>query len=233
MITLLLSCQCYALPKLAKKVLNNRSSRLVIHDGIDRFGVVPKRHRILQHQQQRVYSTSLSSTNGNNQDTTSLSPVLSNETKNKMEAEMQHILTDVSSFDVIRTNNSLYVDKTKQIYDLILDSQKYMFLARPRGFGKTLLCSILTNLFLGKSKEELFKGLWIHDSKVWDFEKEEHPVIHLDMTKAAGSSSSVEVFESKLKLMLENIAEVNNIKVEPDMMMYNSVFFSMINQFWI
>ena len=178
--SLLLYCQCYALPKLELHHRYSWNSRLSGHGGIDGVGVVPKRHRILQQQQQqqqhlvRVFSTSLSSSysnNGNHQDTTPLS-ALSNDTNNTREAERQSIITSASSFDGIRSNNGLYVDKTKQIYDNILKmrGEKYFFLVRPRRFGKSLLCSTLANLFLGKANEDLFKGLWIHDNKVWDFE---------------------------------------------------------------
>ena len=68
---------------------------------------------------------------------------------------------------------------------------QYYFFVRPRRFGKSLLCSTLSNLFGGKSKEVLYKDLWIGKSGVWDFEKEEHPVIHLDMSEVAGANSNV------------------------------------------
>jgi hypothetical protein len=87
----------------------------------------------------------------------------------------------------------------------------YFFFVRPRRFGKSLLCSTLSNLFQGKSREDLFKGLWIHESKVWDFEKEEHPVLHLDMSKAAGQSSNVEKFESNVNFMVKSLAKQHGI----------------------
>ena len=215
LVSVYLYCQSYALPKLE---LHHRysywNSRLM---GIDGVGVVSKRHRILQQQQQqqlqRVFSTSLFnsySNNGNHQDATPLS-ALSNETNNTR----QDIITSASSFDNIRTNNCLYVDKTQHIYDNILKKrgEKYFFLVRPRRFGKSLLCSTLANLFLGKSKEELFKGLWIHDSKVWDFEKEEHPVLHLDMSKVAGVNSNVESFENKVTFMIRRLAKQHGVNL--------------------
>ena len=54
--------------------------------------------------------------------------------------------------------NAIYADKTKIISDL-LHLSKYVFLSRPRRFGKSLLISTLENLFEGK--RELFKGLWM------------------------------------------------------------------------
>ena len=195
--------------------------------GIDRVGVAPKRHRILQQRQQwlRLFSTSLFrsySNNGNHQDTTPLS-ALSNETNNTR----QGVVISSSSFDNIRTNNCLYVDKTQHIYDTILKErgEKYFFFVRPRRFGKSLLCSTLANLFLGKAKEELFKGLWIHDSKVWDFEKEEHPVLHLDMSKVTVTNSNAANFETLVKGMLNNIASVKKIQFTADETVNISMFF--------
>ena len=228
-VSVFLYCQSYALPKLE---LHHRysywNSRLM---GIDGVGVVPKRHRILQQQQQwqRLFSTSLFnsySNNGNHQDATPLS-AWSNETNNTR----QDIITSASSFDYIRSKNGLYVDKTQHIYDnLLKEKRKYFFLVRPRRFGKSLLCSTLANLFLGKANEELFKGLWIHDSKVWDFEKEEHPVLHLDMSKVAGVNSNVNSFEIKAKEMLNNILLVHDINLPPVNFPIETAFSYVINK---
>jgi hypothetical protein len=114
--------------------------------------------------------------------------------------ERSNIFLTESSFDNIRLNNGLYIDKTREIYDkLLIKGIKYCFLVRPRRFGKSLLCSTLSNLFGGKSKEVLYKDLWIGKSGVWDFEKEEHQVIHLDMSKVAGVDSNVVIFERGVK----------------------------------
>ena len=69
--------------------------------------------------------------------------------------------------------NAVYADKTKIISDL-LHTSKYVFLSRPRRFGKSLLISTLKNLFEGK--KELFKGLWIENNFDW----KEVPVIKID-----------------------------------------------------
>jgi hypothetical protein len=77
-------------------------------------------------------------------------------------------------FREIIEDNYLYIDKTKDIYNLFAQGGKYYFLSRPRRFGKTLLISTLKEIFSGN--KELFKGLWIYDKLQW----EKHPVIHLD-----------------------------------------------------
>jgi hypothetical protein len=86
--------------------------------------------------------------------------------------------------------NYLYVDKTRQLAAL-LASGKYLFLARPRRFGKSLLCSTMHCLYEGR--RDLFAGLAIEAA--WDWSKT-NPVVHLTLT--AADSSSVESLRSSL-----------------------------------
>lgn len=81
----------------------------------------------------------------------------------------------IQDFRELRNAGYLYVDKTKEISDLV-ESGKYYFLSRPRRFGKSLLVSTLKYLFLGE--RELFDGLWIADR--YDFEP--HPVLHFSFS---------------------------------------------------
>ncbi len=90
--------------------------------------------------------------------------------------ELLELPIGTQDFQKLRTCNMLYVDKTRQIYDIARLNAPF-FLARPRRFGKSLLCSTLDYLFRGK--RELFKGLWIDQSN-WEWKT--HPVIHLNMS---------------------------------------------------
>ena len=76
-------------------------------------------------------------------------------------------------FRGIREDGYLYIDKTEQIHRLV-DSGKYFFLSRPRRFGKSLMLSVIRELYSGS--RELFKGLWIEDR--WDWSRTS-PVIHI------------------------------------------------------
>ena len=51
----------------------------------------------------------------------------------------------------------IYIDKTEYVYRMTHSSSKYMFLSRPRRFGKSLLTSTLHSYFSGR--EDLFRGL--------------------------------------------------------------------------
>ena len=80
----------------------------------------------------------------------------------------------VQTFEKIREDGYVYVDKTDLIYQLVTTGTIY-FLSRPRRFGKSLLVSTLKNYFQGK--KELFQGLAIEKlEKDWF----EYPVFHID-----------------------------------------------------
>ena len=71
----------------------------------------------------------------------------------------------IQTFDKIRQDGYLYIDKTKYIYE-ITHPGKYVFLSRPRRFGKSLLTSTFDAYFSGR--KDLFKGLAIEKlEKEW------------------------------------------------------------------
>lgn len=80
------------------------------------------------------------------------------------------------SFESLRKENSLYIDKTAYIEKIISSGSKYYFLGRPRRFGKSLFLSTLQCFF--EAKRDLFKDTYI-DSTGWDWKK--YPVLYLDL----------------------------------------------------
>ena len=85
----------------------------------------------------------------------------------------------IQTFSKIRENGYLYIDKTQYIVDFREKQMSYVFLSRPRRFGKSLFASTLQAYFEGR--KELFDGLAIAD-----YEKEwvKHPVLHFDLSGA-------------------------------------------------
>ncbi len=81
----------------------------------------------------------------------------------------------IQSFETIRTEDFVYVDKTAFVYQMVRRTG-YYFLSRPRRFGKSLLVSTLEAYFLGK--KELFKGLAIEKQET---EWKTYPVLRLDL----------------------------------------------------
>ena len=105
-------------------------------------------------------------------------------------------------FAEIRTEgNFMYIDKTEYVYSMTHSDAKFIFLSRPRRFGKSLLVSTLKYYFQGR--KELFQGLAIEAlEKEWT----EYPVLHFDMSMAKHMEK--EQLESMLNLQLlgyENI----------------------------
>lgn len=86
---------------------------------------------------------------------------------------------DTDQFQLIREQGKIYVDKTGYIYDLVnVRKYQFVFLARPRRFGKSLFCNTLKAYFQGQ--KELFDGLKI--SKL-EQEWKKYPVLHFDMSE--------------------------------------------------
>ncbi len=92
----------------------------------------------------------------------------------------------IQSFEEIRKDGYLYVDKTDIIWHLANRGKKYNYLSRPRRFGKSVLVDTLEAYFLGK--KELFEGL-----KIMSLETEwaKRPVIRLDMSQAGAEPESL------------------------------------------
>ena len=83
----------------------------------------------------------------------------------------------IQTFERIRKEDKLYIDKTAYVYRMTHTSGTFFFLSRPRRFGKSLLVSTFQSYFEGK--KELFKGLAIEK---YEKEWESYPVVHLDMS---------------------------------------------------
>lgn len=83
----------------------------------------------------------------------------------------------IQTFSKLREGNYVYVDKTKLVYRMTHGASSYIFLSRPRRFGKSLLTSTLHSYFDGR--KDLFEGLAIEKlEKEWT----SYPVFHFDMS---------------------------------------------------
>ncbi len=111
----------------------------------------------------------------------------------------------IQTFSEIINRGCVYVDKT----DLMWQAQnlsKYIFLSRPRRFGKSLLTTTFKSFFEGR--RELFEGL-----KVMELEQEwlEYPVIHVDLSMAKGMDT-VEELRGRLSFLLKPYVERYDVK---------------------
>ena len=125
----------------------------------------------------------------------------------------------IQTFSEIITKNYLYIDKTEYVYNMTHFGKKYIFLGRPRRFGKSLLVSTLLSYFEGK--RELFKGLAIEQlEQEWT----EYPVLHFSM--AGGKHLEKEQLERYLLYILEKNERkfgVKNDSPDPNVRLLNLI----------
>ena len=111
-----------------------------------------------------------------------------------MEALQRLYPIGIQTFSEIREKNYLYIDKTEYVYRMT-HFAKYVFLSRPRRFGKSLLASTLHSYFSGR--KDLFQGLAMERlEKDWI----EYPVLHFDMSTAKHVDKEQLLQELNLKL---------------------------------
>ena len=112
-----------------------------------------------------------------------------------MEAKRIKYPIGVQTFDKIIEGSYLYIDKTGLVHDLATN-YSYVFLSRPRRFGKSLLSSTIHSYFAGE--KELFNGLRAGElKKEWT----KHPVFHFDMSTAKHLDEEKLLSELNLKLL--------------------------------
>ena len=107
----------------------------------------------------------------------------------------------IQTFSEIIRGGYVYVDKTDLIWHLA-HYAKYIFMSRPRRFGKSLLTSTLESYFCGD--KDLFEGL-----KIMQLEKdwEQYPVIRLDISMAKAQANADEL-RSTLLWLLRPFADI-------------------------
>jgi AcrR family transcriptional regulator len=109
----------------------------------------------------------------------------------------------IQDFSEMRKLNAVYVDKTALIYRLV-KSSKYVFLSRPRRFGKSLLSSTLQYYFEGR--KDLFEGLAVERLET---EWTAYPVLRFDLSSAKGGGPATA--EAELSRQLKKFEATYNV----------------------
>ena len=124
-----------------------------------------------------------------------------------IETNDRRLPVGIQSFEKIRKDGYLYVDKTDIIWQLANRGKKYNYLSRPRRFGKSVLVDTLEAYFMGK--KELFEGL-----KIMQMETEwvKRPVIRLDMSRAGAEPATL---RSYLDITFGRLEEEYGITPKP------------------
>src|SRR5574344_2592332 len=132
---------------------------------------------------------------------------------------LKRLPVGIQTFSEVIDLDCLYIDKTEYIWNMIHLS-KYIFLSRPRRFGKSLLLSTLQAYFEGR--KDLFKGLFIETvEKNWT----EYPVLRLSM------ASGKHMEKDQLERYLLNILQENERRLgissdskDPNVRLKNLIF---------
>ena len=106
----------------------------------------------------------------------------------------------IQTFSRLIREGYVYVDKTDLVWQMANEDNPFLFLARPRRFGKSLLASTLHSFFAGE--RELFLGLKA-DQLEWDWKH--YPVFHFDLSGARHLPA--EKVRKVLELQLETFEE--------------------------
>lgn len=115
----------------------------------------------------------------------------------------------IQSFEKLMKENCVYVDKTALIHKLITQGSCYFF-PRPRRFGKSLLVSVLVEIFRGN--KELFANLAI-TSLPYDWEQ--HPVVMISFSDI--DSATPEGLENGIKIYLQAIADQYQVTISMEL----------------
>ena len=122
-----------------------------------------------------------------------------------VEIKDRNLPVGIQSFEKIRKEGYLYVDKTDIIWQLANRNKTYNYLSRPRRFGKSVLVDTLEAYFMGK--KELFEGL-----KIMQMETEwvKRPVIRLDMSQAGAEPDSLKGYLDYTFQEYESLYEIES-----------------------
>ena len=142
-----------------------------------------------------------------------------------VETNNRRLPVGIQSFEEIRKEGFLYVDKTDIIWQLANRGKKYNYLSRPRRFGKSVLVDTLEAYFTGK--KELFEGL-----KIMELEKEwvKRPVIRLDMSRAGAEPDTLRSYLNNVFREYENYYSLNPDPTDSLADRFNAIIVGSYNQ---
>ena len=145
--------------------------------------------------------------------------------KPMVETNNRRLPVGIQSFEEIRKEGFLYVDKTDIIWHLANEGKKYNYLSRPRRFGKSVLVDTLEAYFTGK--KELFEGL-----KIMELEKEwvKRPVIRLDMSRAGAEPDTLRSYLNNVFREYENYYSLNPDPTDSLADRFNAIIVGSYNQ---
>jgi hypothetical protein len=120
----------------------------------------------------------------------------------------------VADFIKLRQGHEYYVDKTHYL-PLLEQAGRFLFLIRPRRFGKSLLQSVMECYYdagWAERFDELFADTWIHQRPTT--EKGQYLCLRFDFSAVSSTPAEVrESFEGHTRIILEGVLERNRARL--------------------
>ena len=135
-----------------------------------------------------------------------------------MEQHERILPIGIQSFEKIRQEGLLYVDKMDLVWQLTHSGYQYIYLSRPRRFGKSVLVDTLQCYFEGR--KELFEGL-----NIMSLEKEwvKRPVIRLDMSRGGANAVTLRSYLDDCFTKYEEIYEIKPKSTDQLVVRFNNI----------
>ena len=122
--------------------------------------------------------------------------------------KIKRLAYGISDFRQVMREGLYYVDKTTFL-PIMEETDHFLFLIRPRRFGKSVFLSMLRCYYDVNEREtfgKTFQGLWIADHPTPEMGK--FQVLHLDFSRIGGSLDTLEEdFGDYCSLMLDDFAD--------------------------
>lgn len=122
----------------------------------------------------------------------------------EMEITKKPFPIGIQNLAELRQGNYYYVDKTAKIIELI-NTSKYIFLSRPRRFGKSLTLDTIAEIFAGN--KALFTGLYAEQHWQWE---QSYPVIRISFDGGIEGYDDLSLALSDILTALEESWHITN-----------------------
>ena len=132
-------------------------------------------------------------------------------------APIQRLPYGISDFKQLRAENLYYIDKTMYL-PVMEDTDNFLFLIRPRRFGKSIFLSMLRAYYDIKERDNfqsLFEGLWIADHPTEN--RGRFQVMYFDFSRIGGTTDVLERnFDQYCSGVVDNFAEEYQAYYQPE-----------------
>ena len=120
----------------------------------------------------------------------------------RLKGPRRNLPIGIQSFERLRRDGYLYVDKTAFVYELASTGNPY-FLSRPRRFGKTVAADMIASFFgKGIDSRSIFEKLSIRKNSRFEKHLNKHNVIHISFNEVPKNCKTYEHYIGRIEQRL-------------------------------